>query len=75
MVLAAKSCDFVLFCLMLLLMLHGQVNFTDSCAFNVEKWAEFFGKSEGKVLQTTNSSAPVEPTKQPPNLRGTAGTQ
>lgn len=41
------------FCFMFLLTLHGQVNFIDSCTFNVERWVEFLGRSEGKVLLTT----------------------
>lgn len=55
MILATKSCDVGCFCLILLLTSHGVVNFIDSCACNVEKWVEFLGRSEGKMLLTTIS--------------------
>jgi len=32
-----------------LLTLHEQVDFLDSCAISVERWVEFSGRSEGKV--------------------------
>lgn len=47
-----KSCDVGFlgwFCLNVLLMLHEQVYFIDSCAFNVEGWVELLGRSKGKV--------------------------
>lgn len=47
--LSTESCDVAFLFFNVVLTVHEQVYFIDSCAFNVEGWVEFSGSSEGKV--------------------------